>query len=254
MHRDPTAVLATILDGFDAAPGRSALAVAAESVDDAESVRTAASASNSAATERTATWLDQLTASGVLSRAQRAQLAAEDGAANLTRILRRAELAGHDPRRVLLDAVADRPLDGARNAGNVIYSRIREAHRFDPLGESWHAWIPSIQDAAWREYLCALASAADRRAAELATQVAADRPAWAVEAFGPPPEDVTGLRAWEAKAGTVAAYRELRGHDDPVEALGAAPAAGQGRATRPRRRRRPRPARPPAGDLLRRRP
>jgi len=187
LHRDPIAVLAAILDEPDHSTARSALVVASESVDEARTVRAAAElladAAQLAATERTPTCLDQLTNAGVLTRAQRTQLAAEDGAANLTRILRRAELAGHDPRQVLVDAVADRPLDGVRNASNVIYSRIRHAHRFDPCGESWQAWVPTVDNADWRDYLGVLAAAADRRAAVLGAQVAAEQQAWAVEAF-----------------------------------------------------------------------
>ena len=116
LHRDAVAVLAGILADHrhdDAA--RSALATATESVADAEHVRTAAElladAAQVAATERTAAWLDQLTDAGRLTTEQRARIAAADGAASLARVLRRAELAGHDPRQVLCEAVADRPLE-----------------------------------------------------------------------------------------------------------------------------------------------
>ena len=103
LHRDPVAVLAGLLDTDDPVATRSALAIATESAHDAGSVRTAAElladAAQLAATERTAVWLDQLTTAGALTPEQRARLAAEDGAASLARILRRAELAGHDPAR-----------------------------------------------------------------------------------------------------------------------------------------------------------
>jgi hypothetical protein len=207
------------------------LATATEAAADARSVRTAAEllaeAAQLAATERTATWLDQLTHTGVLTRDQRAQLAAEDGAANLTRILRRAELAGHDPYQILVDAVADRPLEGARNLSNVIYSRIRNEHRFDPLGERWAEWVPRLDNAEWNDYLRVLARAADRRTADLGARAAAEVPGWAIAAFGPPPNDSHSREEWERQAGLVAAYREFRGHDDPVEALGSAPKPGQ---------------------------
>ena len=57
---------------------------------------------------RTAGWLDQLVDAGHLTPTQRTRMAAEDGAATLARVLRRAELAGHDPRQVLHDAVTER--------------------------------------------------------------------------------------------------------------------------------------------------
>ena len=68
-----------------------------------------ADAADLATAGRTSTWLDQLTAAGVLTPAQRAQLAAEDGAANLNRLLRRVEIAGHDPKAVLTEAITSRP-------------------------------------------------------------------------------------------------------------------------------------------------
>ncbi|MEJ7744426.1 MAG: hypothetical protein WKF73_18920 [Nocardioidaceae bacterium] len=104
-------MLARTLDTGDQvdAANRSAVATATEAAAEAGSVRTAAElladASQLAATERTATWLDQLTDTGAISPADRARIAAEDGAASLTRILRRAELAGHDPQQVLAEAV-----------------------------------------------------------------------------------------------------------------------------------------------------
>jgi hypothetical protein len=225
-------VLAAILDEHDQLTGRSALAAATGSAAEARSVRTAAElladAAQLAATERTATWLDQLTDTGLLTSEQRARIAAEDGAATLTRILRRAELAGHDPHRVLVDAVADRPLQGARNLANVVYSRIRRDYesRLDPVGASFAQWTPRTANPQWNAYLDRLATAADQRAEELAARAAAERPAWELEAFGPPPEGAD-RQQWVERAGLVAAYRELRGHDDPGEALGPAPKPGQ---------------------------
>jgi len=234
IHRDPAAVLASILDVDPAADSKSALATATESSTDTGSTRTAvellADAAQLAATERTAVWLDQLTADGVLTPDLRARVAAEDGAATLTRVLRRAELAGHDPRQVLHDAIADRSLTDARNATNVLYSRITHDRRFDPVGESFAQWVPRTDNPEWNTYLAALAEAADQRAAELGRDVAEEAPAWAVAAFGPVPDDFAARKEWQRQAATVAAYRELRGHDDLAEALGAAPQPGQAEA------------------------
>jgi hypothetical protein len=197
-------------------------------------VRTAAElladAAQLASTERTAVWLDQLTATGALTPEQRARLAAEDGAPTLARVLRRAELAGHDPRQTLADAMTDGTLTGAKNLTHVLHGRITDGgtRRFDPIGLSYADWIPRTDNPEWNDYLTALASAADQRAVELGRAAAADAPAWAIEALGPVPDDLTERASWQERAGVVAAYRELRGHyDDQADALGAAPKAGQ---------------------------
>jgi hypothetical protein len=236
VHRDPVAVLAGVLDQTEPVDARSALAVATESAHDAAAVRMPAElladAAHLAATERTAGWLDQLTADGHLTAVQRARIAAEEGTASLTRILRRAELSGHDAGRVLLVAVAERPLDGARNVTNVLYRRIADQHRFDPAGQSWVEWSPRVDNPEWRRYLATLADAADARARELGRDVAEQAPGWAIEALGALPEDELARGEWEQRAAAVAAYRELAGHDDPVnggaaDALGPAPQPGE---------------------------
>lgn len=157
----------------------------------------------------------------------RARIAAEDGAASLTRILRSAELAGHDPRAVLVEAVTDRSLDGARSATNVIYSRITDRHRFDPTGNTWAEWTPRIEDPGWQAYLDRLAGAADARAAQLGRDAAEHPPAWAVAAFGRAPVEPSAREEWVADVGVVAAYRELSGHTGDTDALGPAPGPGQ---------------------------
>lgn len=232
LHRDPIAVLAGIMTTDDAPETRSALATATESATEAGSTRTAAElftdAAQLAATHRTAGWLDQLAADGVLEPGHRARIAAEDGAAALTRILRRAELAGHDPQRVLHDAVADRPLDGARSLTNVIHGRIRDDHqgRLDPVGTSWADWTPHTGREDWDRYLASLADAADQRADQLGRELAADPPGWVTHALGDVPIEPEERETWQEKAATVAAWRESHGHDDPEDALGPAPAPG----------------------------
>ncbi|MEU8495012.1 MobF family relaxase [Pseudonocardia alni] len=233
LHRDPVATLAAVLDGAETTLSRSALAVATESADHAASTRTAAElladAAQLAATERTRDHLDHLLAHGSLTGEQRARIAAEDGAASLTRVLRRAELAGLDPHAVLVDAVDRGPLTGSRNLTNVLYSRIRDAHRFDPVGDTWTEWTPRTDNTEWRDYLTALARAADGRAAALGCDAAADPPAWAVSAFGDCPAEADQRDEWCAAVGRVAAYREMRGHtsDDDNDVLGPAPKPGQ---------------------------
>jgi hypothetical protein len=233
LHRDPIAVLAGQLSDRDPLTSRSAVAIAEESAAVAGSTQTAgerlADAAHIAATARTVGWLDQLTADGHLSPDQRARIAAEDGAPSLARVLRRAELAGHDPHQLLVDAVAERPLTGAKNTTNVLHARITDGNtrRFDPIGATWADWTPRTGDHEWDTYLDALATAADQRSAELGRVAAKDAPVWAVEALGAVPDDPHERENWQHRAGAIAAYRELRGHDDPADALGPAPTPGQ---------------------------
>lgn len=229
IHRTPAAVLATTMETAD--PELSALATATEAHAENEAIRTPAElladAAEIATAGRTADWLDTLTARGTLTAEQRAQIAAEDGTRTLGRTLRRAELAGHDPRQVLLAAVTERPLDDARQLTNVIHHRITEAWPLDPVGDSYADWTPQVTDPQWRAYLDDLAANADARRKELGRTVAAEASGWAVEAFGPVPAESEPRAEWAAKAAAVAGHRELTGHDDPTDALGPAPKRGQ---------------------------
>ncbi|GAA4536657.1 MobF family relaxase [Pseudonocardia xishanensis] len=231
VHRDPVAAVAAILDPDGLTTTRSALATATRSADETTSVRTPAElftdAAQLAATHRTALWLDELTADGTLTLQDRRRIAAEDGAASLTRVLRSAEVAGHDPRAVLTAAIADRPLDGARNTINVIYSRIADRHRFDPVGTSWEAWVPRVDDPDWQRYLAQLAHAADDSTIDLGRTAATEPPTWALASFGAPPTESDARDAWVADVGAVAAYRELRNHASETDVLGPAPQPGQ---------------------------
>jgi hypothetical protein len=228
-YRSPSAALAGAFETSD--PTRSALAEAVESLREAESVRTPAElladAAELATAGRTARWFDQLVNDGHLTAEQRAQIAAEDGATSLTRVLRRAELAGHDPQQVLRDAVTSRALDGARQLTNVLHHRITENVTLDPVGDSYRDWIPRVEDPQWRRYLDQLADAADSRRESLGRKVAETPPQWAIESLGPVPADADQREEWVRKAGIVAAHREQTGHDDPATALGAPPKPGQ---------------------------
>ncbi|MDD7922790.1 MobF family relaxase [Actinomycetospora chibensis] len=231
VHRDPVAVMAGIVTRDDGMESASALTTATESAMDSGSTRTAgelfSDAAHLAATERTGRWLDELVVQGTITGHDRARLAAEDGAASLTRILRRAELAGHDPESILREAVADRPLAGARNLTNVVHGRIRDAHTFDPEGRTWTDWTPATGRADWDRYLTSLAEAADRRSAEMGEQLAEAPPRWLTDALGPVPDSLAERDQWQDRARSVAAWRELSGHDADEDALGPAPGPGK---------------------------
>jgi len=232
LHRHPVAMLAGLLDPDDTRVARSALAVAAGSTTDNGSVRAVvellADAAQLAATDRTARWLDDLTAAGTLTLKARQRIAAEDGAATLTRILRRVELAGHDPRAVLTAAISDRPLDGARNLSSVLHTRITDRGLpLDPTGETWASRVPLVDDPDWHVYLHRLAAIADDRVDELGAAAAAEPPSWAMEEFGRPPDEPEQRREWQAAVAAVAVHRELVQHTGDGDVVGRAPRARQ---------------------------
>jgi AAA domain-containing protein/TrwC relaxase len=228
-HRSPRAMLAGLLEAED--PQLSALAAAAESHAEMESVRTPAELFTDAVEEVTANraghWLDEMVADGSLSEQQRDRLAAENGAAALNTLLRRVELAGHDPRQRLVDAVRSRDLDDAKQISSVLHARIAAGGDLDPVGDTYTDRIPHLDHPQYRTYLTSLAAAADQRQADVGRQTMAEAPQWAVEALGAVPDDDAECQAWQEKAGAAAAHRELVGHDDPADALGPAPKAGQ---------------------------
>ncbi|OXM44939.1 TrwC relaxase [Amycolatopsis thailandensis] len=229
VRKSPLAVLAGAFEG--AGPQRSALQEAAEAAADNEAIRTPAElladATELATAGRTQRWLDELVEKGKLTENQRARIAAEDGGPTLARLLRRAELAGHDPRDVLDDAVTARTLSGSRQLTNVIHHRITDTVTLDPVGDSYADWLPKVDDPQWATYLRTLADTADQRRQLLGDEQAKKPEQWAIEAFGPVPDTVDERDAWIEKVGAVAAHRELTGHDDPETALGAAPKSGQ---------------------------
>jgi hypothetical protein len=231
VHRSPAVVLAGVFETSD--PQRSALAQAVESAAEAESVRSPAElfadASQLATASRTASWLDQLVNDGHLTPDQRIALAVEDGATTLTGLLRRVELAGHDPKQALTNAVAQRSLDDARQITSVLHSRISDRVSLDPLGDTFADWTPTVDDPQWQTYLTTLAGAADDRRRDLGRKTATDAPIWAVEAFGvpPAPDRAEERAAWEDRAASVATYREMIGHDEKSDPLGQPPKPGQ---------------------------
>jgi hypothetical protein len=232
VSRNACATLALVLE--QAQPQRSALAEAQASQADATSMRTLVEllgdGAELATAERTTGWLDRLVDEGLLDQPQRERLAAEDGARTLTRLLRRVELAGHDAEQVLRAAASERGLVDARQITNVLNHRIAACTDLEPVADTFAATVPRVSDARWWTYLHDLAAAADARAAELGELAALQQPQWADEAFGAVPEGAARA-TWTRRAATVAAHRELSGHDDPAAAVGSAPERGLAEAT-----------------------
>jgi conjugative relaxase-like TrwC/TraI family protein len=235
-RQDPLSVLAGILNR-DAARDPVHDAAVAQAERDATrraSAQTAierfAAEAEMVYTARTTAALDRMTATGALTAEQRQAFASEmTDTSALARLLRSAELAGHDPNHVLETAIRSRSFDGARSLPQVVYRRIERQleGRLAPTALNFSEMIPAVASTAWRQQLTRPAEAADRRRRELGAAAADDPPQWAAEALGRVPENPVGRLDWEHRAGTVAAWRELSGHVDPADALGPAPRPGK---------------------------
>jgi hypothetical protein len=173
----------------------------------------------------------------LLSGEQYQRYAAADARNTLHRLVRSAELAGHNPDTLLAQAVRMRSLDDAPGRGpaddiaKVLHSRVRETAG-DPVPRpaSYTERTPPAADPEIGRYLRELARLMDERAAELGDRAAADPPAWALDPLGPVPGDPVARAEWSRRAGVVAAYREQYGRTDPADAIGREPAAPEARA------------------------
>ena len=229
---DPLSVLAGVIQPDPAAPftGETATVQAEDADRRRESLQTTierfVAEAEMVYNARTAAALDRLTAGGSLTAEQRQLFAGQlTDTGALARLLRAAELAGHDADQVLATALAERNLEGARSLPQVLYRRIERqlAGRLAPAARTFAEMVPAVASPAWREQLTDRADAADDRRRQLGEQAAADIPQWADETLGPLPADPVARLDWEHRAGAVAAWRELTGHADAEDALGPAP-------------------------------
>ena len=173
-RRDPAAVVADVLEREQ--ESMSALAEQTQVDEEARSLRTIgarlAGETEMIAAARTSRTLDELAAAGHISDAQRVQMAADPAMGPLARLLRSAELAGHDPARTLAAAVTARPLDGAESAARVLHSRISAelAGQLNPHGDTFTDRLPaaeglwSVRMGEWAELADDRRRAARRRA------------------------------------------------------------------------------------------
>lgn len=230
--RDPQSLLADIVERHEvelsAVETQEQHALTARSTDTAG--RWLADAAEQLAAARTAAALDRLTAAGEITDDQRRQVAADHAATGqLSRLLRRAELAGWDPDETLADAARSRSLDGVQSVASVLHERVSRRmteEQATPVGDTFADRLPATDRPQWREMLATLAETADQRARELGADAAADPPAWARQAWGSPPEGTVERLEWEERAGRVAAYREMAEYAGD-DALGPAPRPGQ---------------------------
>jgi hypothetical protein len=124
---------------------------------------------------------------------------------------------------VLRDAIAQRPLTGARDLAAVIDARIRDdIASLVPLpADPWSAQVP--EGALHPDYAGQVTGAMDARKDRLGEFTAQAAPLWAVHGLGPVPEGPLERLDWEQRAAHVAAYRELLGYDHPAEPIGPEP-------------------------------
>jgi len=228
-RRDPLGVLAATAERAE--PDLAAIVQAEQDTAEAASLATIgerfADVAEQATAGRTATMLDRLLGDGALTPAQRAMLAADEGTVSLARVLRQAEIAGHDPDQVLRNAISSRNLGDARSLASVIHHRITDTVDLHPKGDTYADWVPKVDHPAWQRHLNDLARLADQRRTQLGEAVAEARPQWAVEHLGRVPDDEAERNAWVERAAAVTAHRELTGHDHAVEPLPRAPRPGQ---------------------------
>jgi conjugative relaxase-like TrwC/TraI family protein len=182
---------------------------------------------NNATAGDTSTRLDRLAAEGVITPEQREALAADRAMSAVERLLRNAEVSGHNPEGVLRDALEGKSLAGAERAAQVLHARIRNTlGKQIPRITSYRDLIPAGVSDVWRGWLEKQADKADKRRHELGARVAEERPPWAMETLGPVPEDPLRRAVWESRAGWAAASREGAEYTDEHDPLGPAPAAG----------------------------
>ena len=142
----------------------------------------------------------------------------------LWRSLRSAELAGLDPEEVLTTAISERDLAGARDVASVIDARIRQrVAGMVPLPQQpWSDRIPPVRPDHQR-FVADLATAMDERKERIGEHAAVHEQEWATRALGPLPADPLDRLAWQRKAASIGAYRELSGFDHQAEAIGPEP-------------------------------
>lgn len=170
--------------------------------------------------------LDRLEADGTITGGQRVGLASDDAMGAVERLLRDAELAGHDRGQVLAEALGGRSLATARDPGRVLYHRLHNQLQIESTVSSFRDLIPGTAAETHRPWLEERAASADARRVELGEQAATEQPEWATSTLGPVPADEEERAGWVEKAGWAAAYREIAQHEDETDPLGPAPPSG----------------------------
>jgi hypothetical protein len=143
----------------------------------------------------------------------------------LTRLLRAADLAGHDAEDVLSRATESRDFGGARSIAAVLHGRVqRIVGPAEPVATGGYAGrTPALADPAADRFARGIAAAMDERVSLLGLRVAFDRPVWALLHLGDLPAEPVAQADWLRRAGVVAAYREEHGYAHEADPIGPAP-------------------------------
>ena len=144
----------------------------------------------------------------------------------LWRTMRAAELAGLDLTHVLVAAIGERDLTGARDVATVIDARLRRSTGAlipRPAGR-WAAQLPEIADPERRSYTAQIAAAMDARKDRIGEHAADNELPWEVSALGPVPEHPVDRLEWQQRAASIGAWRELSGYAHPADPIGPEPA------------------------------
>jgi hypothetical protein len=118
-------------------------------------------------------------------------------------------------------------LTGTRDVAAVIDARLRRrtgAIVPRPAGP-WTEQLPAIADPERREFAAQIAAAMDARKDRIGEYAADSAFPWAVGALGPVPDDPAARLAWQQRAASIGAWRELSGYHHPADPIGPEPAA-----------------------------
>ena len=141
---------------------------------------------------------------------------ADQSSEHLSRLLRAAEQAGHDPQQLLREAVAQRSLDDAQSVAQVLSHRITSAHDIETAAEPHRddaratarrpRRVPSSSCTSW--------PTTERESS--GHEVAEQQPAWATQGprRGPGRTPSSGWSG-RPRPAQVAAYREAAGFEEP---------------------------------------
>ena len=159
-----------------------------------------------------------------LPQEQADNLLADPAASTLWLTLREAEHAGIAPADALNRAAGQGPLDTAESVAKVVNWRVRQFtdHTTAQPARPWTEQAPQTGDPAADQFAAELAAAMDDRTRRLGEHAAEHPPAWA-KVLGQLPADPLERLEWEHKAGQVAAYREMHGHEHPADPIGPRP-------------------------------
>jgi hypothetical protein len=161
----------------------------------------------------------------LLGRAEWQRYEQDPERGTLTRLLRAAELAGHDVDEVLNRTIQGQGFDGARSIAAVLHGRVqRIVGTAEPVATSGYAdRTPVLDDPVADQFARDLATAMDERVSLLGIRVALDRPVWAILHLGDVPAEPVDRADWLRRAGLVAAHREECGYARETDPIGPAP-------------------------------